>query len=139
MKQPINNRRTGRNKHNMETLNINIDSRNYDDLILPPDAEGEEKTVYDAIIRTNGLSGTEKIFSVPQNSNNSSTVLKQYLQNFCGENVCVAFWNQTGSKFEKCGVLSDVGADYLSIKEHKTRRLTIMNIEKIKYISVFCV
>ena len=47
MKQPINNRRSGRNKHNMETLNINIDSRNYDDLILPPDAEGEEKTVYD--------------------------------------------------------------------------------------------
>ena len=129
MKQPINNRRSGRNKHNMEPLNINIDSCNYDDLILPPDA----------IIRTNGLSGTEKIFSVPQNSNNSSTVLKQYLQNFCGKNVCVAFWNQTGSKFEKCGVLSDVGADYLSIKEHKTRRLTIMNIEKIKYISVFCV
>ena len=55
MKQPINNRRSGRNKHNMEPLNINIDSRNYDDLILPPDAEGEEKTVYDAIIRTNGL------------------------------------------------------------------------------------
>ena len=105
MKQPINNRRSGRNKHNMEPLNINIDSCNYDDLILPPDAEGEEKTVYDAIIRTNGLSGTEKIFSVPQNSNNSSTVLKQYLQNFCGKNVCVAFWKMR-SAFRRWSRLS---------------------------------
>lgn len=114
---------------------FNITTSAYDDIVLPPNVEGKDKGVYDAIIKPKGQ---EKIFSVPEDTNKESTVLKHYLQNFCNQDVCVAFWNNRGGKFEKCGRLISVGSDYLSIKENRTKRIIIMNIDKIKYISVFC-
>lgn len=110
-----------------------------EEISLPPPVDGENQALYDRVINPAAYSGTERFFSIPSNMNNESTVLKQYLQNFCGQNVCVAFWGHTGGKFEKCGTLQDVGGDYISIKEHKSKRLIITNMDKIKYISVFCV
>ena len=40
---------------------------------------------------------------------------------------------------EKCGILREVGSDYIAIHEPRNGRLIITNMEKIKYISVFCV
>lgn len=110
-----------------------------DGIILPPRAKGENRAAYNRIINPDVMSGTERFFSVPENKEESRMYMKQYLQGFCGKNVCVSFWGSAGSKFEKCGVLTEVGGDYLSIKEHKSNRLIITNIEKIKYISVFCI
>ncbi len=110
-----------------------------EEIPLPPPADGENQALYDRVINPPSYSGTERFFSVPSNMNKESTVLKQYLQSFCGQNVCVAFWGQTGGKFEKCGTLRDVGGDYISIKDNKSKRLIITNMDKIKYISVFCV
>lgn len=101
---------------------------------LPPPVRGEDQSLYDKI-----LSGTEKIFSLPEQIEDSSTVLKTYLTGFRGKKVCVALWDRAGGRCEKCGILREVGSDYIAIHEPRNGRLIITNMEKIKYISVFCV
>ncbi len=101
---------------------------------LPPPVRGEDQSLYGKI-----LSGTEKIFSLPDEIGGGSTVLKSYLTGFRGKKVCVALWDRAGGRCEKCGILRDVGGDYIAIHEPKTGRLIITNMDKVKYISVFCV
>ncbi len=101
---------------------------------LPPPANEKTQKIYDKI-----WSGTERIFSIPEKIDGDSKLLKQYLNNLKGKNVCVAFWGQGGGRFEKCGVLTEVGGDYIVLKEPRTKRLIITTMDKIKYISVFCV
>ena len=101
---------------------------------LPPPVRGEDQSLYDKI-----LSGTEKIFSLPEQIEDNSTVLKTYLTGFRGKKVCVALWDRACGRCEKCGILREVGSDYIAIHEPRNGRLIITNMEKIKYISVFCV
>lgn len=109
--------------------------RDFEDIeiTLPPPVPGEDQSLYAPI-----LCGTEKIFSVPEDAESGSNVLNQYLKEFRGQNVCLALWDRYGGKCEKCGILKEVGSDYLAIKEPRTKRLIITETDKVKYISVFC-
>lgn len=109
-----------------------------DDIIIPipTDSDG---SAYDAIINPNGMNGTERFFSIPKDSNTTAGALHKYLENFLGRNICAALWTNGSNKIEKCGILTEVGSDYISIKDKKSKRLIIMNMDKVKYISVFCV
>ena len=104
------------------------------EITLPPPADGENQKIYDRI-----WSGTEQVFSLPEKIDSDSKLLKQYLNNLCGKNVCVAFWDRVGGRFEKCGKLTEVGGDYIVLKEPRSKRLIITSMDKIRYISVFCV
>lgn len=109
-----------------------------DDIIIPivKDSDG---SAYDAIINPNGMNGTERFFSVPKDLNTTAGALHKYLENFLGRNICAALWTNGSNKIEKCGILAEVGKDYISIKDKKSKRLIIMNMDKVKYISVFCI
>ena len=108
------------------------------DIVLPPPVNGENQRLYDRIIKPNGMNGTERFFSVPENRAGISS-MKQYLKGFCGTNVCISFWAHPKGRFEKCGILYEVGDDFLSLKDKKSGRIIITKIENIKYISVFCI
>lgn len=109
-----------------------------DDIIIPV-PENCDDTAYDAVIKPNGLGGTEKFFSIPKNAEGTACALQKYLENFRGRNVCAALWTNGQSKIEKCGILTEVGSDYIAIRENKAKRLILINMDKVKYISVFCV
>ena len=109
-----------------------------DKLIIPLPDESDG-SAYDAIIRPNGMNGTERFFSVPKDAEDTACALQKYLEKLRGKNVCATIWTNGKSKIEKCGVLTDVGTDYISIKENHSKRLIIINMDNVKYISVFCV
>lgn len=109
-----------------------------DNLVIPIPNESDG-SAYDAIIKPNGMNGTERFFSVPKDAENTACALEKYLEKLKGKNVCAALWTNGKNKIEKCGILTDVGSDYISIKENNSKRLIIMNMDKVKYISVFCV
>lgn len=109
-----------------------------DDLIIPVSNDADS-SVYDAIITPNGMNGREHFFSVPKNADDTAHALHQYLEKLKGKNVCAALWTNGKNKIEKCGTLIDVGNDYITIRSNKTKRLFIIGMEKVKYISVFCV
>lgn len=107
-----------------------------DDIVFPVSDKGD-CTAYDAIVKPHGMSGTEKFFSVPKNTDDTACALHKYLENLCGTNICAALWTNGRNKIEKCGILTEVGKDYITLKEKN--RLVIITMDKIKYISVFCV
>lgn len=125
-----NNKNT--NERKSETNNI------FDEIVLPPNSESSENE-YDAIIKPNGMNGKESFFCVPKKTNENPSVLRNYLENFCGKQVCATLWTNGKNKLEKCGILESVGTDYISIIEPNTNKLLIMTMDKVKYISVFCV
>lgn len=115
-----------------------------DDEVIIPLRNNSDPSVYDAIIspnkiHANGMNGHERFFSVPKDAEKAASVLFNYLKNFIGKNVCIALWINGREKNEKCGTLTDVGYDYLSIKSNRSNRLIIISMDKVKYISVFCI
>lgn len=104
------------------------------EITLPPPVDGEDQSLYNRI-----YSGTERVFSVPENTENDSRILKQYLQDLIGKSICIALWSCQGRRIEKCGILNEVGGDYIVLKDRRSNRLLITRTNEIKYISVFCV
>ncbi len=109
-----------------------------DELVIPIPNESDG-TAYDAIITPNGMNGTERFFSVPKGADDTACALQKYLEKLKGKNICAALWTNGKNKIEKCGILTDVGSDYISIRENNPKRLIIISMDKVKYISVFCV
>lgn len=125
--------------HKENNKNTSAESKNiFDDIVLPPNSEGQNSE-YDAIVKPHGMGGTESFFYVPKKTSENQTVLRNYLEKFLGKNVCATLWTNGKNKVEKCGILEEVGIDYITIKENKTKKLLIMTMDKVKYISVFCV
>ena len=63
----------------------NFENKKFENIgiTLPPPTPGEDQRLYDPI-----LSGTERIFSVPDGTGARSGVLEQYIKEFKGNRVC---------------------------------------------------
>lgn len=89
----------------------------------------------------NEMSGSMDVMSLPQMGeyNNTLIPMSSYLQRYKGKYICIDLWTNESRKLEKCGVLTEIGNDFLVIKNVNRKESTIMiDLKTIRYISIYC-
>ncbi len=77
--------------------------------------------------------------SIPKgNTHIESQSMADYLNRFQGAFLCLDFWMDNGQRIKKCGVLQEVGKTFLVLKENRSRKLTVMDLKPVRYISIYC-
>lgn len=94
---------------------------------------------------SDNMSGRYNLLSVPdltQNMNNDENKnrkvsLSAYLDNYRGKFICLDLWTVQQNRIEKCGVLEEIGADFLAIRNSRGG-IMLIDLKSVRYISVFC-
>ena len=138
----------------------NIDTfkeKNSDGIIVPPGCEnellyesGENVTTfvpksYKPYVATNNrviphaMNGTFKTVSVPKaNALSEKKNIAEYLLKFKNANLCLDLWLKNSYKIKKCGVLIDVGENFIILKENGVDRISIIDLKPVYYINIYC-
>lgn len=91
------------------------------------------------------MRGRYNLLSVPdltQNKNddenkNGKVSLSAYLDNYRGKFICLDLWTVQQNRIEKCGVLEEIGADFLAIRNSRGG-IMLIDLKSVRYISIFC-
>lgn len=77
--------------------------------------------------------------SVPKNHNDlSQSSMTEYLNNFRGAQLCLDLWLDGHTKFKTCGILIEVGKDFLVLQEPRNNRLAVIDLKPVRYINIYC-
>ncbi len=77
--------------------------------------------------------------SIPKDHNAlSQKSMAEYLNNFRGAYLCLDFWFDVRTKLKKCGMLMEVGKDFLALKETQSNKLTVIDLKPVRYINIYC-
>ncbi|MEG2583846.1 MAG: hypothetical protein RSA27_05010 [Oscillospiraceae bacterium] len=88
---------------------------------------------------SNGMNGKYAAFSVPNKQETvSSSTLTEYLGRYKGKYICIDFWTTNRIKMEKCGILKECGQNFLSMQDVNSKNMVIVDLNQIRYISVYC-
>ena len=102
-----------------------------DDLSL---ADGRRESVI-----AHNMSGKFNFLSVPRAEDGGlSQTMPMYLNNYLGKYICLDLWTCEKVRIEKCGILTDVGADFIAIQNVRSGNRTIIDLRTIRYVSIFC-
>ncbi len=82
------------------------------------------------------MSGTSSVMSVA--SGNQVTSMPMYLRRYMGKYLCIDMWTTEHEKLEKCGILTDIGNNFLVIKKPRNSERTLIDLKTIRYISIYC-
>lgn len=77
--------------------------------------------------------------SIPKD--HKSATLKsmaEYLRQFQGAYLCLDLWMNNRVRIKKCGFLSDIGDNFLVIREQNCNTVNVIDLKPIKYISIYC-
>lgn len=102
---------------------------------------GVEEMSYrgDNNIIADNMSGSFGLMSVPQISAERQLMsMPDYLDRYRGKYICLDLWTNERRRIEKCGVLSEVGIDFLSIKNPRNGDITMIDLRTVRYISIYC-
>ena len=97
--------------------------------------------VYDGLSRMNEMSGYMNMISMPQTDYYEGVLLPMslYLQRYKGKYICIDLWTTESRKLEKCGVITDVGNDFVVIKGvNRNQSMTMIDLKTVRYISIYC-
>ncbi len=87
-----------------------------------------------------GMSG--QFHFVSTKSLNSSETVKlsvtDYLERYIDMYVCLDFWQGNDCKKEKCGILNEVGKDFIVIEDTTTQMLSVIDLKPVHYINIYC-
>lgn len=99
---------------------------------------GASDSVGESVIAHN-MSGRFNFLSVPRaESGILNQTMPMYLNNYLGKYICLDLWTCERVRIEKCGVLTDVGADFIAIKNVQNGNRTVIDLKTIRYVSIFC-
>lgn len=85
------------------------------------------------------MNGKTTIVSVPKSEIPLGTgSVAEYIIKFVNANICMDLWLGNNTKIKKCGVLLDVGKDFLVIKESNPVRISIIDLKPVYYINIYC-
>lgn len=102
-----------------------------DDLSL---ADGRRESVI-----AHNMSGKFNFLSVPRTEDGGlNQTMPMYLNNYLGKYICLDLWTCERVRIEKCGILTDVGADFIAIQNVRSGNRTIIDLRTIRYVSIFC-
>lgn len=102
-------------------------------------ADGGEKVRRGDNIIADNMSGSFGLMSVPQISAERQLMsMPDYLDRYRGKYICLDLWTNERRRIEKCGFLSEVGIDFLSIKNSRNGDITMIDLRTVRYISIYC-
>lgn len=85
------------------------------------------------------MSGKFKFLSVPRAEDGGlSQTMPMYLNNYLGKYICLDLWTCERVRIEKCGILTDVGTDFIAIQNVRSGNRMIIDLRTIRYVSIFC-
>ena len=64
--------------------------------------------------------------------------VSDYLERYLDMYVCLDFWQGSEGKKEKCGILNEVGKDFIVIEDTTTQMLSVIDLKPVHYINIFC-
>lgn len=77
--------------------------------------------------------------SVPkEESGIAQRSMTEYLNQFRGAQLCLDLWIGRGTKIKKCGVLFDVGKDFLVLRDTNGSKITLIDLKPVRYINLYC-
>ena len=88
-------------------------------------------------IRFNDMSGKGGVISLPMREPQSVT-MQAYLSKYKGKYICLDLWSSDGRRVEKCGMLLEIGDDFLVVRKGCTGEITMIDLKTIRYISIYC-
>lgn len=90
-------------------------------------------------ILADNMSGSFGIMSVPKLPPERQLMsMPIYLDRYRGKYICLDLWTYERRRIEKCGVLTEVGTDFLSIKNPHTGDIVMIDLRTVRYISIYC-
>lgn len=85
------------------------------------------------------MSGKFGLMSISQNNDNSSAVsMPGYLDRYVGKYICLDLWTADCRREEMCGILTEIGRNFLVIHMQDTNNLAMVDLNTVRYISIFC-
>ncbi len=67
-----------------------------------------------------------------------SPTMADYIRKYTGKYICLDLWTHDSRKGEKCGVLVATGQDFIVIQNDLYGELSVIDLESVKYISIYC-
>lgn len=97
------------------------------------------ESFYNKTAIADNMSGMFDLVSVPQIPYERQLMtMADYIGRYIGKYVCMDLWTNESRKMEKCGILNEVGIDFLSVLNPKTKEITMIDFKTVRYISVYC-
>lgn len=86
------------------------------------------------------LSGSFDLLSIPQNREKPRVLesMLTFLQKYIGKYICIDLWNNDSIRIEKCGYLENIDDGYIILQNPNSDEITMLDLNTIKYISVYC-
>lgn len=85
------------------------------------------------------MSGRFNVLSVPSADGEAvGLTMPMYLNNYLGKYICLDLWTNESRRIEKCGILADVGLDFVVIKSTSAREKMLIDLKTVRYISIYC-
>lgn len=85
------------------------------------------------------MSGKFNVLSVPHTEGEAvGLTMPMYLNNYLGKYICLDLWTNESRRIEKCGILTDVGLDFVVIKSASAREKMLVDLRTVRYISIYC-
>lgn len=100
-----------------------------------------DKELYEGMKNSpaDNMSGSFKLISVPEvSAERRLMTMPYYLDGYRGKYICLDLWTNEKRRVEKCGVLKEVGEDFISIKNLHTNNVTMIDLRSVRYISIYC-
>lgn len=68
----------------------------------------------------------------------SQKSMTEYLKQFKGAYLCLDLWIDSRTKFKKCGILTEVGTEFLVLNDTNRKNLAIIDLKPVRYINIYC-
>lgn len=83
------------------------------------------------------LSGEFGVMSIPPQSPLTLSIT-EYLTRFIGKYICLDLWTIDGHRSEKCGMLTEIGRNFLVIRRPCSGEMCVADLNTVRYISIYC-
>lgn len=82
--------------------------------------------------KSGGVSVPKNNFPVAEQS------MATYLSHFKGAYLCLDFWMDSNVKIKKCGILSEIGNDFIVLNDTQKRNYSVIDLKPVRYINIYC-
>lgn len=90
-------------------------------------------------ILPHSMSGKTGVIAVPQTHIPSAAQsMTGYLSRFKGAYICLDLWSNASAKVKKCGILTEIGENFLVIRDSGSGVLSLIDLKPIRYINIYC-
>ena len=127
---------------------------NFDGIVIPPGCDnpllknsGEKiqtftpssYTPYVPKQHSHMMSGKVDAISIPKNpSPEIRRNMVEYLSQFQGAYLCLDLWSINQRKISRCGVLLEIGNDFLVMGDAHGKKISLIDLKPITFMNIYC-